>query len=122
MKARARGCHVGFFLFEQQSDFAESCYIGANVLLSFFISFLTAYIGGSVFPALLLLLLVTLWALRRHGCGVLMMALPTLCYNLGTMFLLCGNDARFFQFSMTVSMAMMLAMMYLPGEEMHKCR
>ncbi|MBQ8216475.1 MAG: hypothetical protein IJZ91_00790 [Oscillospiraceae bacterium] len=58
-KAREQGCHVGFFLFEQQSDFAESCYIGANVLLSFFISFLTAYLGGSVFPALLLLLPVS---------------------------------------------------------------
>ena len=58
-KAREQGCHVGFFLFEQQSDLAESCYIGANVLLSFFISFLTAYLCGSVFPALLLLLPVS---------------------------------------------------------------
>ncbi|MDD6144378.1 MAG: hypothetical protein PUD16_12925 [bacterium] len=80
------------------------------------------YLTRNIGVQFVLLLLVTLWALRRHGCGVLMMALPTLCYNLGTMFLLCGNDARFFQFSMTVSMAMMLAMMYLPREEMHKCR
>lgn len=82
------------------------------------IRYLTCNIGVQF----LLLLLVTLWALKRHGCGVLMMALPTLCYNLGTMLLLCGNDARFFQFSMTVSMAMMLAMVFLPGEDEHKCR
>lgn len=80
------------------------------------------YLTRNIGVQFVLLLLVTLWALRRHGCGVLMMALPTLCYHLGTMLLLCGNDARFFQFSMTVSMAMMLAMVFLPQEEMRKCR
>lgn len=79
------------------------------------------YLTRNIGVQFLLLLLVTLWALRRHGCGVLMMALPTLCYNLGTMLLLCGNDARFFQFSMTVSMPMMLAMLFLPKEENEKC-
>ena len=43
-------------LFEELGSLAESCYIAANVLLSFFISFLTTYLCGSVFPALLLLL------------------------------------------------------------------
>ena len=80
------------------------------------------YVTRNIGVQFVLLMLITLWALRRHGCGVLMMALPTLCYNLGTMLLLCGNDARFFQYSMTVSMAMMLAMVFLPQEEMHKCR
>lgn len=63
---------------------------------------------------LLLLLLVTLWALYRRGSDALLLTLPTLLYDLGTMLLLCGNDARFFQFSMTVSLPAMLALIYLP--------
>lgn len=63
---------------------------------------------------LLLLLLVTLWALRRRGVDVLALALPVLCYDLGTMLLLCGDDARFFQCSMAVCIPCMLAMLYLP--------
>lgn len=66
---------------------------------------------------LLALLLATLWALRRHGSAVLLLALPTLLYDLGTMLLLCGNDARFFHFSMTVSLASILALLFLPRQE-----
>ena len=65
----------------------------------------------------LLLLLTTLWALRRHGVKVLTQTLPTLVYNLGTMMLLASNDARFFQFAMTISIPLMLAMLFLPKEE-----
>ena len=65
----------------------------------------------------LLLLLTTLWALRRHGVKVLTLTLPTLVYNLGTMMLLASNDARFFQFAMTISIPLMLAMLFLPKEE-----
>lgn len=63
---------------------------------------------------LLILLLVALWALRRRGVDVLTLALPVLCYDLGTMLLLCGDDARFFQCSMAVCIPCMLAMLYLP--------
>ena len=66
---------------------------------------------------MLLLLLVTLWSLRRSGAASLTLAFPTLTYNLGTMALLCGNDARFFQFTMTISIASVLALIYLPKEE-----
>jgi len=66
---------------------------------------------------MLLLLLVTLWSLRQNGCGVLALALPTLVYNLGTMMLLASNDARFFQFSMTITLPVMLALAYVPKEE-----
>ena len=34
--------------------------------------------------------------------------------GLGTMLLLCGDDARFFQCSMAVCIPCMLAMLYLP--------
>ena len=55
-----------------------------------------------------------MWALYRRGSDVLLLAVPTLLYDLGTMMLLCGNDARFFQFSMTVSLPAMIALLFLP--------
>lgn len=58
-KGRERGCHVGFFLFEEKGAAAESLYIGANVLLTFFISLLIAFISESALTALLLLLPVS---------------------------------------------------------------
>lgn len=58
-KGRERGCHVGFFLFEEKGSAAESVYIAANVLLTFFISLLIAFISESALTALLLLLPVS---------------------------------------------------------------
>lgn len=72
------------------------------------------YFTQNVGVQLLLLLLITLWALYRGGVSALALALPTLLYNMGTMVLLCGNDARFFQFSMTVCIPAALALLYLP--------
>lgn len=66
---------------------------------------------------LLVMLLVALWALRRRGVDVLALALPVVCYDLGTMLLLCGDDARFFQCSMAVCIPCILAMLYLPTRE-----
>ncbi len=74
------------------------------------IRWLTQNIGAQ----LLMLLMVALWALYRHGVPALTLALPVLAYNLGTMALLCGNDARFFQCAMTVCIPCMLALLYLP--------
>ena len=48
---------------------------------------------------------------------VLALALPVLCYDLGTMLLLCGDDARFFQCSMAVCIPCVLALLYLPKTE-----
>lgn len=78
---------------------------------------LVRWLTQNVGVQMLLLLLVTLWALYRHGVKVLMLALPTLIYNLGTMMLLASNDARFFQFAMTISIPCMLALLFLPKEE-----
>lgn len=72
------------------------------------------YFTCNIGVQLLLLLLVTMWALYRRGSDVLILAVPTLLYDLGTMMLLCGNDARFFQFSMTVSLPAMIALLFLP--------
>lgn len=66
----------------------------------------------------LLLLLVTLVTLYRRGPAVLSLAFPTLIYNLATMLLLCGNDARFFQFAVAISLPSMLALLWLPENKM----
>lgn len=74
------------------------------------LSWLTRNIGAQ----LLLLLLVSLWALYRGGVSRLVFALPVLCYDLATMLLLCGQDARFFQFTMAISLPAMAALIYAP--------
>jgi len=81
-----------------------------------------AWLTQNIGVQLLLLLLVTLCALRRHGVKVLTLTLPTLLYDLGTMMLLASNDARFFQFSMTIALPMILAMLFVPREEHDVCR
>lgn len=66
------------------------------------------YITQNIGVQMALLLLSALWALYRGGCRALTLCVPILLYNLGTMLLLCGNDARFFQFSMVISIPTML--------------
>ncbi len=63
-----------------------------------------------------LLLLCGLWALYRSGLGALPLCLPVLIYNLGTALLLCGNDARFFQFSLVICLPSVLALWQQPEE------
>lgn len=66
----------------------------------------------------LLLLLAVLIALYRKGPGVLSLGFPLLIYNLATMLLLCGNDARFFQFVMAVALPSAAALWWLPDSKM----
>lgn len=63
------------------------------------------------------LLLCTLLALYRSGTRALSLGIPTLLYHLGTMLLLCGNDARFFHFSMVASIPVMLVLLRRPAGE-----
>lgn len=72
-----------------------------------------AWLTENIGVQLILLLIVTLWALYRYGPEVLMMTVPTLLYDLGTMMLLASNDARFFHFSMTIALPCMLALLFL---------
>ena len=69
-----------------------------------------------------LLLLCTLWALYRNGTRSLLFAVPMLGYNLATMLLLCGNDARFFQFTMVVSLPGMCALFWKPDPDTSKTK
>ena len=58
-----------------------------------------AWVYGNLGVTFLALLALSLRALRVNGTRVLALCLPTLLYNLGTMCVLCGTDARFFSFS-----------------------
>lgn len=61
---------------------------------------------------LLALLLAALWAVYRHGAGALLLALPSLVYNFGTMLLLSGPDYRFFHFNVVISLPLCLALLH----------
>lgn len=54
---------------------------------------------GNIGVSLAAMLVCALAALRRFGPRALLMCLPILLYNLGTMCVLCGQDARFFSYS-----------------------
>ncbi|MEA4928244.1 MAG: DUF6020 family protein [Candidatus Limiplasma sp.] len=54
---------------------------------------------GNIGVTLLGMLALALRALRRNGTRALLLCLPVLLYDLGTMCVLCGPDARFFSFS-----------------------
>lgn len=71
-----------------------------------------AYLTRNIGVSLLLLLLVSLWALYRGGVRTLTLSLPVLLYDLGTMLLLCGQDARFFQCSMAACLPCALALCF----------
>ena len=58
------------------------------------------YLLQNIGVQLLILLLCTLYALYRKGVIALVFVVPILVYHLATMLLLCGNDARFFAFSL----------------------
>lgn len=66
---------------------------------------------------LMILLLCTMLALYRCGTAVLMLAVPTLLYMLGTMLLLCGEDARFFHFVPCIAYPTVCVLLYLPRGE-----
>ena len=68
----------------------------------------------------LLLLLVTLWALARGGVSRLSLAVPAIVYNLATMLLLCGGDARFFMYFMAGAPFATLALLLLPNDAQSK--
>ncbi len=79
-----------------------------------------AWLTENIGVQLAILLIAALWALYRHGVEVLILALPTLLYDLGTMLLLASNDARFFHFSMTIALPCVLAMLFLPRAKEEK--
>ena len=62
------------------------------------------------------MLVAALWALRQCGTVSLMLSLPVLLYNLGTMLVLCGKDARFFAFSPLACTLLLFVLLKRPPE------
>lgn len=79
---------------------------------------------GNIGVSFALMLVAALWALRQSGTASLVFALPVLLYNLGTMAVLCGKDARFFAFSPLVCTLLLLVLLRpLPEtREVPECR
>ena len=66
----------------------------------------------------LLAALIAVWAvtLRRNGLRALWLVLPIVCYNLGTMLLLCGDDYRFFHYTSLAVWPVVLMLLNGDGE------
>lgn len=79
------------------------------------------YLTRNIGAEMLLLLCVTMLLMKRNGLGGLLLTLPLLCYNLGTMLLLCGNDARFFQCSLFLCLPWALALIWAPRRRRLSC-
>ena len=45
---------------------------------------------------------------RRRGLQALLLAVPSMAYNIGTMLMLCGGDYRFFQFNAVITLPLVL--------------
>ncbi len=78
---------------------------------------------GNIGVSFALALVLSLRALRQNGPRALLLCVPTLLYNLGTMCLLCGPDARFFSFSPLVCTLGLFPLLYdLPVEKLKIAR
>jgi len=76
------------------------------------------WLFGNIGVTFALMLIAALWSLRQNGTASLLIALPVLIYNLGTMLVLCGKDARFFAFSPLVCLfSLFLFLHKLPDEK-----
>lgn len=89
-----------------------------SVLVAPFQVFPLRWYFGNVGVSFLLILVAALWALRQSGTAALTLALPVLLYNLGTMAVLCGKDARFFAFSpLACTVLLFVFLKKLPGRQ-----
>jgi hypothetical protein len=60
---------------------------------------------------MLLLLLIGIFALGKNGIAILLLVVPSVCYNLGTMLLLCGSDIRFFHFNVVITLPLLFVLL-----------
>ncbi len=65
---------------------------------------------------LVLILALYLSVHNFHGWSVLWLVLPVLCYNFGTMLLLCGPDYRFFHFNCLITWPLVVLLLSKPQE------
>jgi hypothetical protein len=60
---------------------------------------------------MLLLLLTGIFALCKTGTKALLLVIPSVAYNLGTMLLLCGEDIRFFHFNFVIAAPLLFVLL-----------
>lgn len=70
------------------------------------------YIFSFIGVYLLLFMLSVILTFTRNGKEGVMLLLPVLCYNFGTMVLLCGYDFRFFYYNFFVTIPFCLTLFY----------
>jgi len=68
---------------------------------------LSGYTGGLIIA----LLFAGIFALSRKNSTALLLVIPPLMYNLGTMLLLCGSDTRFFYFNAIITLPLVLVLL-----------
>jgi hypothetical protein len=98
-----------------------------NIIGKTFYNFFVGYTGlclalpviSSLFTniglLMLLLLLAGIFSLSRNGVSALLLVVPSVCYNLGTMMLLCGSDVRFFHFNVVITMPLLFVLLAKQG-------
>jgi hypothetical protein len=84
-------------------------YIGLSLSLPV-ISLLFSNLG----TLMLLLLIIGIFSLSRNGTNILLLVVPSVVYNLGTMLLLCGNDFRFFHFNFVMILPLLFVLLSKP--------
>jgi len=88
------------------------------VLIRPYTGFPLRWIFGNIGVTFALMLVAALWSIRQNGTAALLPALPVLVYNLGTMLVLCGKDARFFAFSPLVCLfSLFVLLRKIPDEK-----
>jgi len=74
----------------------------------------------SVGIAMLALALAGAYSLRRRrGLKALLLVVPSMAYNIGTMLMLCGGDYRFFQFNAVITVPLVLVCLIKEKEASH---
>lgn len=79
------------------------CYELTDLLYNAFSGPIFTQISAQIGFLILVMLLAWYVSQKEHGLTGLWLLLPILCYNFGTMLLLCGEDGRFFHFNCFVA-------------------
>jgi len=69
------------------------------------------FVFKSIGAQIIALMAVGFFAFYKNGFRALMLILPALIYDFGTMLLLCGNDYRFFNFNMVITIPICLVLL-----------
>ena len=98
---------------------------------SLFFNILDNILSGAIFQkmtdqlgVLILIMLLSCYVSIHQFRGItsLWYILPVMCYNFGTMLLLCGEDYRFFHFNCIIAYPLMILLLSKPHENQNTCK